>query len=106
MTVVADWLEGLGLSQYAPTFDDDDIEFGLLPRLSDAQLKELGVESIGHRMKILAAAQQLYQRSLLMTCLCPAPAADGSDLCGIVEEAVPGLAGGIDDVIVGGKDPV
>ena len=58
MSDVAQWLGELGLGQYAAAFHDNDIEFKLLPRLTDEQLKELGVNSMGHRMKILAAIEK------------------------------------------------
>ena len=38
---IARWLEGLGLSQYAQAFAENEIEFDLLPKLTDDDLKEL-----------------------------------------------------------------
>ena len=32
---IAQWLEGLGLGQYAEAFAENDIGFDILPRLSD-----------------------------------------------------------------------
>jgi class 3 adenylate cyclase/tetratricopeptide (TPR) repeat protein len=52
---VAEWLGALGLGQYASAFAENDIDLALLPQLSDADLKELGVASLGHRKRILAA---------------------------------------------------
>ncbi len=49
------WLEGLGLGRYAPAFAENDVDFAVLPLLSDADLKELGVASIGHRKRLLSA---------------------------------------------------
>lgn len=34
------WLGGLGLQQHARAFADNDIDAGLLPELTDADLKE------------------------------------------------------------------
>jgi SAM domain (Sterile alpha motif) len=48
MQQVADWLETLGLGQYAQRFAENDIDFALLTKLTDANLKELGVTSLGH----------------------------------------------------------
>jgi class 3 adenylate cyclase/tetratricopeptide (TPR) repeat protein len=56
---VARWIEGLGLGQYAAAFSDNDIDFELLRTISDADLKEIGIASLGHRRKILAAAAAL-----------------------------------------------
>jgi SAM domain (Sterile alpha motif) len=53
MQQVADWLEKLGLGQYAQRFAENDIDFALLTKLTDANLKELGVTSLGHRMRLL-----------------------------------------------------
>jgi SAM domain (Sterile alpha motif) len=48
MQQVADWLEKLGLGQYAQGFAENDISFSVLPDLTDQDLKEIGV-SLGHR---------------------------------------------------------
>jgi hypothetical protein len=55
MQEVADWLEKLGLGQYAQRFAENDIDFAVLTKLTDANLKELGVTSLGHRMRLLEA---------------------------------------------------
>ncbi|HKM73172.1 MAG TPA: SAM domain-containing protein [Pseudomonadota bacterium] len=52
---VAEWLRGLGLEQYAPAFAANDIDAGVLPELMADDLVGLGVTSIGHRRKLLAA---------------------------------------------------
>ena len=52
---LADWLQKLGLEQYAPAFEQNHIRPELLPRLTADDLKELGVASVGHRREILAA---------------------------------------------------
>ncbi|MBN3754448.1 AAA family ATPase [Paraburkholderia sp. Tr-20389] len=53
------WLDGLGLERYTQSFADNDIDASMLPRLTDADLKELGVRSLGHRKRLLAAIAQL-----------------------------------------------
>ena len=52
---IADWLHGLGLEQYAPSFAANDIDSEVLPELTADDLMGLGVTSIGHRRKLLAA---------------------------------------------------
>jgi WD40 repeat protein len=52
-------LESLGLASLADTFAQNHIDSETLPGLSDADLKELGVSSLGHRRRILAAAQSM-----------------------------------------------
>ena len=46
---MADWLEKLGVSEYARTFAENDIDFSVLSDLTDQHLKDLGVSSLGHR---------------------------------------------------------
>jgi hypothetical protein len=58
MQQVADWLEKLGLGQYAPRFAENDISFSVLPDLTDQDLKEIGV-SLGHRRQLLRAIAKL-----------------------------------------------
>jgi hypothetical protein len=43
MQQVTDWLEKLGLGQYAQRFAENDISFSVLPDLTDQHLKEIGV---------------------------------------------------------------
>jgi class 3 adenylate cyclase/predicted ATPase len=56
---VAEWLRGLGLEQYAPAFAANDIDAEVLPELTADDLIGLGVGSIGHRRKLLAAISGL-----------------------------------------------
>ena len=51
---IEEWLENLGMSEYARCFAESDIDVSVLPHLTDQDLKELGV-SLGHRRKMLAA---------------------------------------------------
>jgi hypothetical protein len=55
---IAHWLEGLGLGQYVQAFAENDIDFDILPRLSDEILKELGL-SLGDRVRLQAAIELL-----------------------------------------------
>jgi class 3 adenylate cyclase len=56
---VAAWLRGLGLEQYAPAFRANDVDGEVLPELTADDLIGLGVTSIGHRRKLLAAIAAL-----------------------------------------------
>lgn len=56
---VADWLRTLGLAQYVPAFRDNDIDADLLPSLTTDSLKELGIASLGHRLRLLEAIAAL-----------------------------------------------
>src|SRR6201997_4719388 len=59
MQQIADWLQTLGLGRYAQRFTENDISFSLLPDLTDQDLKELGVASLGHRRQLLRAIIEL-----------------------------------------------
>jgi hypothetical protein len=61
MQQVTDWLEKLGLGQYAQRFAENDISFSVLPDLTDQHLKEIGV-SLGHRLQLLRAIAELSSR--------------------------------------------
>jgi hypothetical protein len=45
MPQVSDWLEKLGLGQYAQRFAENDISFSVLPDLTDQDLKDIGCRS-------------------------------------------------------------
>ena len=55
MQQVADWLEKLGLGQYAQRFAENDISFVILPDLTDQDLEKIGIASLGHRRLLLRA---------------------------------------------------
>src|SRR6201997_1928557 len=59
MQQIADWLQTLGLGRYAQRFAENDISFSILPDLTDQDLKELGVASLGHRRQLLCAIIEL-----------------------------------------------
>jgi SAM domain (Sterile alpha motif) len=40
---IADWLEKLGMSEYAQRFAENRIDLSVLPDLTDQDLKKLGV---------------------------------------------------------------
>ena len=52
MQQIADWLEKLGMSEYAQRFAENHIDFSVLRDLTDQDLKDLGVV-LGDRRKIL-----------------------------------------------------
>ena len=63
MTNVRQWLESLGVGQYADAFEDNDIGWSTLPSLDHDLLKEIGVKSVGHRVAILDAIASLDDES-------------------------------------------
>jgi class 3 adenylate cyclase len=58
MQQIADWLEQLGMSEYAQRFAENGIVFAALRHLTDQDLKDIGV-LLGHRRIMLAAIQEL-----------------------------------------------
>ncbi|HUH86274.1 MAG TPA: adenylate/guanylate cyclase domain-containing protein [Stellaceae bacterium] len=58
---VASWLSELGLECYAAAFAANDVTANVLPHLSADDLKELGVNSVGHRRLLLAAIAGLRE---------------------------------------------
>jgi len=56
---IARWLEDLGLGQYQHAFRRSDVDVAVLPELTADDLTALGVTSIGHRRKLLAAIAAL-----------------------------------------------
>ena len=59
MQQIADWLQKLALGQYAQRFAENDITIAILPHLTDQDLKELGITSLGHRRQLLLAIAEL-----------------------------------------------
>jgi len=59
MQQIADWLEKLGMSEYAQRFAENDIDIAILPDLTDQDLEKIGVASLGHRRKLLRAIASL-----------------------------------------------
>ena len=58
MQQIADWLEKLGMSEYAQRFAENGINVAALPHLTDQDLKDIGV-LLGHRRVMLAAISKL-----------------------------------------------
>src|SRR6516165_7970034 len=65
------WLRSLGLGKYEAIFRENDIDETVLPSLTHENLKELGVASFGHRVKLLEAIAALRGDAI-----CKTPSAD------------------------------
>ena len=68
MSEIRTWLESIGLGQYADAFETNDIDMDLLKRVDDQMLKDIGVASAGHRLRIRNAIAKLA----------PAPVTEGN----------------------------
>ena len=74
MQQIADWLEKLGMSEYAQRFAENDIDVEVLRELTDKDFDRLGV-SIGHRRKIMRAIREFAVSPLSAVTELPASAA-------------------------------
>jgi SAM domain (Sterile alpha motif) len=63
MSDVRAWLAGIGLGQYADAFEANDVEVDLLKGVDDQVLKDIGVTSAGHRLRIRSAIAKLARAS-------------------------------------------
>ena len=62
MQHIADWLNTLGLGQYAQRFAENYIDAGVLRDLTDQDLEKIGIP-LGHRKKLLRAIRDLGDAS-------------------------------------------
>ena len=54
---ITDWLEKLGLGQYAQRFAENEINVSILPDLTDADLEEIGVSAWSSTLLLRAIAE-------------------------------------------------
>ncbi len=66
MQQIADWLNKLGLSEYAQCFAENGIDIDVLLELTDQDLEKLGV-LLGHRRRMLRAIRELALPSTTAT---------------------------------------
>src|SRR5262245_4613017 len=57
---IAGWLRSLGLERYEAAFRENEITETVLPKLTAEDLKELGVNALGHRRTLLDAIAALH----------------------------------------------
>ena len=72
MQQIADWLEKLGMSEYAQRFAENGINFQALRHLTDQDLKDIGV-LLGHRRIMLAAIGELTGPAVTTPLRAPIP---------------------------------
>ena len=78
MTSAADWLESIGLGEYAQRFAENAIDLSILRDLTDQDLKELGV-LLGHRRKMLRAIAGLGAAAIAPTSSAAQPKIESRD---------------------------
>jgi class 3 adenylate cyclase len=59
MSAVRNWLEAIGLGQYADAFEANDIDWDLLCQVDDQLLTDIGMSSAGHRLRLRSAIAKL-----------------------------------------------
>lgn len=60
---IEEWLRSLGLPQYVTAFRENNVEAEVLLRLTAEDLKDIGINSVGHRRKLLEAIAELRESS-------------------------------------------
>jgi class 3 adenylate cyclase len=65
MSAVSKWLESINLGQYADAFEANDIDIDLVTQVDDQMLKDIGVSSAGHRLRIRNAIAKLIPTSVV-----------------------------------------
>jgi hypothetical protein len=65
MSEIRKWLEGIGLAQYAEIFESNDLDIDLLGQVDDQILKDIGISSAGHRLRIRSAIAKLNSEATL-----------------------------------------
>jgi class 3 adenylate cyclase len=69
MSEVRKWLDTIGLAQYADAFETNDLDVDLLGQVDDQLLKDIGVSSAGHRLRIRNAIAKLSQQEKIVSSL-------------------------------------
>jgi len=59
------WLNDLDLSEYINVFKEESIDIEVLPELTSDDLKEIGVNKLGHRKIILKAISELKKNQII-----------------------------------------
>ena len=62
MSEVRKWLDSIGLAQYGDAFETNDLDVDLLGQVDDQLLKDIGVSSPGHRLRIRNAIAKLSEQ--------------------------------------------
>jgi hypothetical protein len=63
VSTIAEWLTSLGLSEYTDCFVENHIDESIIRELTDQDLKDLGVMSLGHGLSSIApcCCQRLFR---------------------------------------------
>jgi class 3 adenylate cyclase/tetratricopeptide (TPR) repeat protein len=67
MKDIAEWLTSIGLGEHAERFAENDIDLSVVRDLTEQDLKDMGVEKVGHRRKILRSIAEFDWSTLPAT---------------------------------------
>jgi class 3 adenylate cyclase/tetratricopeptide (TPR) repeat protein len=70
MSEIRKWLEAIGLGQYADAFETNDIDMDLIRQIDDQALRDLGMTSAGHRLRVRNATAKLTAAPVAEVNLC------------------------------------
>ncbi|PSL81146.1 adenylate cyclase [Variovorax sp. WS11] len=84
MKTMLQWLAEIGMEHYAPMFEAQRIELDVLPELTDADLKEIGIAALGDRKRMLHVIAQGHQEAPASSPIAP-PAASPSATSQVAE---------------------
>ena len=59
---LASWLRDLGLERYLQALEDNDVDASTLRLLTETDLAEMGIKSVGHRRKLMTAIATLGEK--------------------------------------------
>ena len=59
MSEIRKWLEAIGLGQYGDAFEANHIDMDLLQHVDDQTLKDIGIASAGHRLRIRSSIAKM-----------------------------------------------
>jgi class 3 adenylate cyclase len=71
MSEIRNWLESIGLGQYADAFEANEIGMDLLGQVDDQMLKDIGVSVGGHRLRFRNAIAKLATAPVAEVTLSP-----------------------------------
>jgi len=83
---ISAWLQDLGLGQYSTVFEENAIDWELLPDIDQETLKDIGIAIAGHRLRILKAATAINSDQSAILPDIEAPSAGETSVSTISEE--------------------
>ena len=64
LRTIADFLEYIKLSEYINNFETNEVTFEMLPEITNDDLKDIGINKLGHRKIILNGVADYVNREI------------------------------------------